>query len=64
MTTTTQLLTVNRTSSDIRITCDKSVSREEWTREVQALGLADTSRFFEYLDNGDGTETIVIEVDK
>lgn len=62
MDTTTRLTTVSRTVSDIRITCDKGLSREEWTREIMALGLNNKARFFEYLDNGDGTETIVIEV--
>jgi len=64
MNTTTRLLTVNRTASDIRITCDKGLSREEWTQEIEALGLTEKARFFEYMDNGDGTETVIIEVAK
>ena len=64
MQTTNRLLTVNRTVADIRITCDKGLSREEWTREIEALGLTEKARFFEYMDNGDGTETVIIEVAK
>lgn len=60
---TTSLVTVTRTGSDVRITCDKSLSREEWMHQLEHLGLADLeARFFDYIDNKDGTETVVIEV--
>lgn len=64
MSTVSKLITVTQTVSDVRITCDKGLSRHEWQQEVRGLGLTDSARFFEYLDNGDGTETVVIEVAK
>lgn len=59
----TQLVTVSHGPADVRVTCDKSLSREEWITQLAALGIdTDQSRFFDHIDNGDGTETIVFEV--
>ena len=60
-----ELVTVSNTASDTRITCDKGLSREEWQRQVAALGIdMQRARFFDFIDNHDGTETVIIEVDK
>lgn len=64
MPTTVELVTVERTASDVRVTCDKGLSREEWRQQIKAAGLTDQARFFDFQDNGDGTETVIFEVAK